>query len=258
MTDITDKTAEAVSTTPRQGAEWQRQRSVDLTGTLVAYVSAVVLIAAAVWFALVNRQVTVPSAPTIKPGEPDVVWFRRYYDWWPSTVGQERGYTILAVVGLLGLAWIASVLRPRLGTSASHVGLASAAVSAGAFLWAVAGVLLIGGHHAASDLATHSNPIDPVNSILYTVDLTHNAFQIAAYTLIGFGMLALGLSTVRTHRLVRWAWMTSLLGVSTLVLAYANIAENGDLNDKAVTVVGALLLPTWLVWSGRILAVGQN
>jgi hypothetical protein len=100
-------------------------------------------------------------------------------------------------------------------------------------------------------MATHANPIETTNSIAFTIDMITDAFALAAFTLIGTGMLAFAAAALsRGHR--AWAGATVIVAVAMLVTAGAYAAGNDNVSDLMVFASGIVLLPGWLVWTGRI------
>ena len=51
----------------------------------------------------------------------------------------------------------------------------------------------------------------------------------------------------------RWGWLSLAVGIVTLTLSAAYAAGDGDLVDLLLVTGGVVLLPAWLVWSGRLL-----
>jgi hypothetical protein len=154
----------------------------------------------------------------------------------------------------LCLAAVAFAVRDGLGR---HV-LARAgalAIGLGALSWIAGSLVQIGGHHAVGLMAGHSNPIDAVNAIAFTVDLIVATFAAAAFTLAGAGLLAFAVTARRTagQRAAAgvWAGYTAVVGVLLLVTAGAYAAGNGDLADLLLFADGVAALPVWLVWTGR-------
>jgi hypothetical protein len=76
-------------------------------------------------------------------------------------------------------------------------------------------------------MATHGNPIETVNAIGFTIDTIDDAFELTAFALIGAGTLA-------------FAWV-------------ALHDRRADLVDVLLVTGGVVLMPAWLVWSGRLL-----
>src|SRR4029077_9327960 len=100
---------------------------------------------------------------------------------------------------------------------------------------------------------THTNPIQTTNSIAFTIDMIAAAFTLAAFALIGAGMLAFAATAARAHAGHRaWAGYTIVIALTLLVLAWSYAAGNGSLSDLLLIADGLVLLPLWLIWTGRI------
>ena len=126
-------------------------------------------------------------------------------------------------------------------------------VGAGAAPGITGSVLQLGGHRAVGLMATHANPIQTTNSIAFTIDMIAAAFALAAFALIGVGMLAFAVTAAREHAGHRaWAGYTIVVALTLLVLAWSYAAGNGSLSDLLLIADGLLLLPLWLIWTGRI------
>jgi hypothetical protein len=52
---------------------------------------------------------------------------------------------------------------------------------------------------------------------------------------------------------VGWGWLSLAVGVVTLTLSGAYAAGDGNLVDLLLVIGGVVLLPAWLVWTGRLL-----
>jgi hypothetical protein len=50
-----------------------------------------------------------------------------------------------------------------------------------------------------------------------------------------------------------WGWLSLAAGIFTLTLSAAYAVGDGDLVDLLLVTGGVVLLPAWLVWSGRLL-----
>jgi hypothetical protein len=102
-------------------------------------------------------------------------------------------------------------------------------------------------------MATHANPIETTNSIAFTIDAIADAFALAAFALIGAGMLAFAVAAAGErpgHR--AWAGYTVVIALVMLVTAGSYAAGNGGLSDLMLLAGGVVLLPLWLIWTGRI------
>ena len=229
------------------------------TAAVVAYAGAAAFALAAAWFWLATKGVTVTAAPQARRGETAAQGLRSYYQWQATTLVQERWYTVIAIAGFLCLAAVAFAVRDGLGRHAlARAG--ALAIGLGALSWIAGSLVQIGGHHAVGLMAGHSNPIDAVNAIAFTVDLIVATFAAAAFTLAGAGLLAFAVTARRTagqrtagQRAAAgvWAGYTAVVGVLLLVTAGAYAAGNGGLADLLLFADGVAALPVWLVWTGR-------
>lgn len=218
---------------------------------LVTYTGAAAFAVAAAWFWLATKGVTVAAAPRTGPGVAPQQAMRIYYRWLATTLQQERYYTSIAIVGFGCLAAAASFVRDLLGRDGAPARTGALTVGAGALLWVTGSVLELGGHHAVGLMATHANPIQTTNSIAFTIDTIADAFSLAAFTLIGAAMLALAAAALHRRRRA-WACGTAVIAVAMLVTAGAYAVGNDNLSDLMLFASGIVLLPGWLVWTGRI------
>ena len=176
-----------------------------------------------------------------------------YYQWQVTTLPQERYYTSIAIAGFGCLAVAALFLRDRLGPDRALTRIGAFAIGAGALLWITGSVLELGGHRAVGLMATHANPIQTTNSIAFSIDTIAAAFALAAFALIGAGMLAFAAAARRPgHR--AWVSYTALVALVMLVTAGSYAAGNDSLSDLML-FAGGVVLPAWLIWAGRIGAV---
>jgi hypothetical protein len=220
----------------------------------LAYGAAAGLVAAAAWYALISRHVTVAAPPMLQAGVPIEVVHHRYYAWFVPTLQQERIDTAIAIVAFVCLVPIASALRDRLGRAGWLTTIGATGVAMGALTWVMGNVLALGGHRAVGLMATHGNPIETVNAIGFTIDTIDDAFELAAFALIGAGTLAFGWVALHERRApMGWGWLSLAVGILTLTLSAAYAAGDGDLVDLLLVTGGVVLLPAWLVWSGRLL-----
>jgi hypothetical protein len=173
-----------------------------------------------------------------------------YYRWLVTTLPQERFYTSIAIAGFGCLAVAALFLRDRLGRDRAPARIGAYTIGAGALLWITGSVLQLGGHRAVGLMATHVNPIETTNSIAFTIDTVVDAFALAAFALIGVGMLAFAAAAERPrHR--AWAGYTAVIALVLLVTAGSYAAGDGNLEDLLLFAGGVVLLPVWLIWTGR-------
>ena len=93
------------------------------------------------------------------------------------------------------------------------------------------------------------------NSIAFTIDSISQAFALAAFALIGAGMLAFAAAAQR-HGHRRWVSYTLVAALAVLVTAGCYAADNDNLLDLAVLASGAVL-PVWVIWASRIGGIGH-
>jgi hypothetical protein len=226
-----------------QTAERVRARKAAGPATAVAYTGAAAFVIAGIWFWLATKGVTVAGAPRAAADVTAQQAMRGYYRWLVTTLPQERYYTSIAIAGFLCLAASAFVARDRLGPDRTPARI-------GALLWIAGSVLALGGHRAVGLMATHANPIQTTNSIAFTVDTIAAAFALAAFALIGAGMLGLAAAAPRPARRA-WARGTVVVALAVLVTAGSYAAGNDSFTDLMLLIGGAALLPLWLIWTGR-------
>jgi hypothetical protein len=174
-----------------------------------------------------------------------------YYLWLVTTLPQELYYTAIAIAGFLCLAASAFSVRDRLGRDRAPARIGAGLVGAGSLLWIAGSVLELGGHRAVGLMATHANPIQVTNSIAFTIDTIGDALALAAFVLIGAGMLAFAGAALQQrpgHR--AWAGYTIVIALAMLVTAGA-YAAGGGLSDLMLFADGVVLVPLWLIWTGR-------
>jgi hypothetical protein len=237
-------------------ATLERERGLQMSRGLefLAYGAAAGLVAAAAWYALIFRHVTVAAPPTLQAGVPIEIVHHRYDAWFVPTLQQERIDTAIAIVAFVCLIPIASALRDRLGRVGWLTTIGATGVALGAFTWVMGNVVALGGHRAVGLMATHGNPIETVNAIGFTIDAVDDAFELVAFALIGAGILAFGwVGSQDRLTPVGWGWLSLAVGVVTLTLSGAYAAGDGNLVDLLLVIGGVVLLPAWLVWTGRLL-----
>lgn len=214
-------------------------------GRLVAWVAAVALFVSAVWYALVTEEITVDdradSAPTVEG----------YYEWFSTTVSQERALGALAVLGVACLIVVAWALRERLAPDGGRAGVGALAITTGSLLWIVGNIVDFGGAQAVKDLTEAGGSIDPVKAIDFAVNEIDDAFELFGFAFIGVGVLALAWEGLRANERRPWTWLTGATGVVFLVLSCAYAAKSWDLVDALLVLGGAILLPVWLIWSAQ-------
>jgi hypothetical protein len=227
--------------------------------TAVAYVGAAAFVIAAGWFWLATKNVTVAAPPRIGPHVPALEGMRTYYRWQLTTLPQERYYTSIAIAGFICLAMAASYLRDPGARNRRLTRIGALLIGAGAATWITGSILQLGGHRAVGLMATHTNPIQTTNSIAFTIDMVVAAFALAAFAFIGTGMLAFAAASAREHAGHRaWAGCTIVIALTLLVLAWSYATANGDLSDLLLIIDGLVLLPLWLIWTGRLGRIGPE
>src|SRR5512132_1498559 len=214
---------------------------------LVAYGAAAGLVVAAGWYVLIARHVTVAAPPLVEAGVPIDMVLHRYYAWFVPTLQQERIDTAIAIVAFVCLVPIASALRDRLGQASWLTLIGATGVAVGAITWVIGNVVALGGHRAVGLMATHGNPIETVNAIGFTIDTIDDAFELAAFALIGAGALAFGWVALHDRRApMGWGWLSLAVGIVTLTLSAAYATGEGNLVDLLLLSGGVVLLPAWL------------
>src|SRR6266542_410598 len=249
---------------PFMSGSWMSSRTASgptsptpAVATWVAYVAAAAFVF-----------VTVANPPRFDPGMPLDAHLHRWLTWLVTTLPQQRLDTGVAIAGFLCLVPLAAFAGDLLGRDRVLARIGSLAMPTGALLWATGNLLQLGGHRAAGLMATHRNPIQTVNSILFTVDTIGEAFELAALAVLGVALLAFAGAAIGGpigNRAVSRAWCgySLLLGVVLLGLSGAYAAD-GNLvglllgrrcptDTSHLLAGGALLLPVWLFWTGRLL-----
>lgn len=225
--------------------------------SLTAYAGAVAFLVAAGWYALVVAEVVVAPEPEPQPGQPREEWLQVYFDWFASTLADERLYGGAAIIGFLCLLATAAFLRDRLGQDSPLTRLGARVVVAGAGMWVVGSIAALGGHHAVGVMTERGDPLETVRLIAWLVDDVDDAFDLVGLAVIGIGFVALGWPPLRSaaHQ-PAWSRFTALVGLVLLATAAAYAARDFDLVDLLLVVGGVLLLPAWLLWTGRLLRDG--
>jgi hypothetical protein len=207
------------------------------------------LVVAGVWNALVQEHVTVSSPPMVGPQTPPLQTMQAQYRWYATTVPQERSATILGLIGVAGLVLLTVELRRRLRDAPVGRG-ACTAVQAAGTVWIVGALAAMGGHRSVALMATHDNPVQTVNVVAFTTDMTSDAFNAAAFVLLAVGML--GVATA-SYGGPRWRALTVLTGLLAAVVAYGYVASVDSVTTYELGLLAAVLQPIWLVWTGRLL-----
>jgi len=221
---------------------------------MTAYVGAAAFLLAAAWYALVLAEVVVAAEPQPQPGQSREEWLRTYFSWFSSTLPDERVYGGAAIVAFLCLLMTAAFLRDRREPDRALAKLGAQAVGAGAIIWIVGNVASLGGHHAVGLMTNRGDSLETVRLIAWLVDDVDDAFELVGLAGVGIGFAAFAWPSTRpAARQVAWSRFTGLVGVVLLATAAAYAARVFDLVDLLLVVGGALLLPAWLVWTGRLL-----
>jgi hypothetical protein len=220
-------------------------------GRLFAWVAAICLFVAATWFALIDKNISVGTEPTYDPSLPIGANLSGYFDWFNTTLVQERIDTSIAILGFASLIVVGFALRDRLGNDDARAAVGAIAVTIGSILWIVGNVLQLGGHRAVGLMSGAANPVEAVNSILFTVDTIDDWFELFGFAFIGIGVISLAWAQlrVREHRL--WVWLSFVTGAVLLVLTGAYVDGNGDVIDPILVLGGMVLLPAWLIWTAE-------
>jgi hypothetical protein len=226
--------------------------------SVVAYVGAAGFAVAGLWGYLIANGVTVRPEPVPVAGEPLQRQLARDFAWFVSMLEQERFSTTIAIAAFLCLAVVASFLGRRfVARPIASVG--TAAVVIGAVLWVGGAVIQLGGHRAVGLLATHNNPIGAVNAIAFTIDTIQEAVALAAFSLIGIGLVTVAGSALRARsEPLGWIACSAVAALLTLALAVSYVVDAGSLRDLLVLAAGVAGAPTWLVWTGTLLRSGER
>ena len=222
--------------------------------SVTAYVGAAAFLVAAAWYALVVTEVVVGAEPEPQAGQSREAWLQTYFDWFRSTLGDELFYSGAAIVGFLCIVATAQFLRDAWAATQPPVSLGAHAVGVGALVWVIGNVASLGGHHAVGVMADRGDPLETVRLFLWTIDDVDDAFELAAFAVMGFGMLAVAWPGLRSAaRDVGWSRFTAAVGVVLLATSAAYAMHAFDLVDLLLVVGGVVLLPLWLAWTGRLL-----
>jgi hypothetical protein len=221
--------------------------------SVTAYAGAAAFLLAAAWYALVMAEVVVAAEPNPQSGQLREEWLQTYFSWFSSTLPDERLYGSAAIIGFLCLLASAAFVRDRRESDHALAKLGAQAVGAGAIIWIVGNVASLGGHHAVGVMVDRGDPLETVRLILWLVDDVDDAFELVGLATIGLGFLVLAWPMRLAARQLAWRRFTALVGLVLLATAIAYAARVFDLVDLLLVVGGALLLPAWLVWTGRLL-----
>jgi hypothetical protein len=218
-------------------------------GRVFAWVFAIGLFVGGLWYGLILQNVTVSDEPSFGPGTPRNQVLRAFYDWFLTTLTQERLDGLIAIVGFVALIGVSLTLRVVFGRERPLSLIASSAITLGSVLWITGNLLQLGGHRAVEIMARVNTDLVPANAIHFTVDQIDNAFELSAFALIGGGVIAFAVDANRTAILPKgWGWFTLLLGALLLLAAVAYAFDNGDLVDVLLLIGGVVLAPIWGIW----------
>jgi hypothetical protein len=220
-------------------------------GLALGSVSAAALVVAGVWNVLIEQHLTVSSEPVVDAPMPRLDVMRAHYLWFATTVPQERLATVAGLVGVAGLALVAVEMR-RLTRDVLGRG-ACTAIQVAAVVWMVGAIVTIGGHRAVALMATHGNPIESVNDVAFTTDVTGDAFSAAAFVLLAAGMLALAATAYAGPRLTLLSGLSGLTGLVAAVVAFGYVAGIDSITTYELGLLAAVLLPAWLIGTSRLL-----
>jgi len=218
-----------------------------------AWISAAALAIASIWSALIAGGVTQGSAPAPAPAASPEVVLRGQWQWFATTLTQERIVTGIAIVGFAALILAAWLIRERLGSRRQDATAGAVLVSLGSAVWIVGNILELGGHRAVGLMATHDNPIDATNSIAFTIDVIDDAFELVAFVMLGAGMLGFARAAWRTVGASHaWSRYTAAYAVVLIALGLAHGAGSTHTADLLLLIVGAVLTPAWLLLADRM------
>ena len=225
------------------------------TASAVANMGAASFAVAAVWYGLATRGVTMASEPNPSPSIPVAQAQKIYQAWLVTTLHQERLYTGIAVVGFLCLAAVAVFMRDAIGRERPLARIAAMAIVLGAALWVGGNVAHLGAQRAVGLLATHDYSPGTVSAVQFTTDLINEALEVAAFAIIGVGMIAFGVAAAESEfRSRTWERLTFALGIAAVATTISYLGEFFNLKDFLLIATGAVLFPIWMLWSGRRLA----
>jgi hypothetical protein len=214
-------------------------------GRLFAWLAAGLLFVSAVWYGLLTEEITVDdradSPPTVEG----------YYEWFSTTVTQERLVGALAVLGVACLIVVGWALRERVAPESGRAGVAALAITTGSLLWIMGNLVDFGGAQAVKELTERGGSTEPVVAIDFAVNEIDDAFELFGFAFIGVGVLALAWEALRANERRPWTWLTLLTGLVLLVLSAAYATGRWDLVDALLVLGGAILLPAWLIWSAQ-------
>jgi len=231
--------------------ERARTRGTVSVASGVAYAGAAALAVAAGWYTLAVKGVTMATAPHFPASLPLEQKLSLFFSWVATTLPQERLYTSIAIGGMACLMAVALFARDMLGREQPVARIAAVAVGIGASLWIVGNVLQLGGHKEVGGMVTsHAVPLTTVGPIFFAVESIDDAFEVAAFAFIAVGMFAFATHAIGNGSRA-WGRYTFLVGVALLATVISYVTNNGDLTDLLLFAGGVVLVPVWLVWTGR-------
>ena len=207
---------------------------------------------AAAWFALIDKGISVDGEPSYDPSLSLRVNLEGYFEWFDTTLVQERLDTALAILGFGALIVVGLAIRERLSERDPRTAVGAVAVTIGSMLWIVGNVLQLGGHRAVGLMSGGANALESANSILFTIDTVDDWFELFAFAFLGAGLLSLAWAQMRLRQHGLWAWLSVLTAVVLLVLAGAYVDGNGDIIDPLLFFGGMILLPAWLICTAEV------
>lgn len=224
-------------------------------GRVFAWIFAVAFLLASVWYLLLSQQISVADEPTFARNVPFDRVLEGFYNWYVTTLMQERLDTMVAVVGFLALIGVSLALREVFGRERPVGVHAAAGAILGSVLWIVGNVVQLGGHRAVEVMARGGNDLDPVNAISFTIDRIDDWFELLGFGLIGLGLFAFGVGAIRTGVLPKaWGYYSIALGALLVVVSIAYAFENGDLVDLLLLIAGVFIVPAWGIWVAFLLS----
>jgi hypothetical protein len=228
------------------------RRTTRPVGLALGSLAGTALLVAGVWNALFQEHVTSSGPPAIPAGATPEQGFHTYYTWYAGTVAQERAITIMGLIGVTGLVVLADAVRRRFDATDLLARASCTAIGVGGVVWLTGALIAIGGDRAVGLMATHANPIDTTNSIAFTVNVTADAFSTAAFVVLGLAMVAIGIAPVRSGS-PGWGALSVFTGAVSLVVAVGYVEGIDSVTTYVLGLLAAVLLPVWLVWTGRSL-----
>lgn len=222
-------------------------------GRIFGWVFAVALFVAAGWYALIAERVTVRDEPGFIRGSPEHV-LRVFFDWFVSTILQQRIDSVIAIVAFLALIGLALSLRELFGRDRPAAVFGSAALSLGSALWITGNMVQLGGYRAIEIAVEQRRALEPINSIGLVVDMIDDWFELTAFALLGTGIVMFGISALRSRAAARsWSYYSFVVGAVALFVSIAYATDSGDLVDLSLFALGIGLAPGWGVWTARML-----